>query len=170
MPAEMDEPRRRLMQLQIEEQALKKETDSLSKGRLEEITREIARLTEEMSALKAHWENEKKAIQSIREVKQKIEDAHQQMAEAERKGDLGRAAELKYGVLPTLQKELDAQNQKLNELQAQRRMLKEEADAEDIAYVVSKWTGIPVSKLVEAGMQKVVHMEEQLRGCEVGHE
>src|SRR5258707_9648626 len=95
MPAEMDEVRRKLMQLQIEEQALKKETDSLSKGRLDEISREIARLTEEMSALKAHWENEKKAIQSIREVKQKIEDAHQQMAEAERKGDLGRAAELK---------------------------------------------------------------------------
>src|SRR5882762_5257880 len=88
MPAEMDEVRRKLMQLQIEEQALKKETDSLSKARLDEISREIARLTEEMSALKAHWENEKKAIQSIREVKQKIEDAHQQMAEAERKGDL----------------------------------------------------------------------------------
>src|SRR5246127_3841558 len=101
MPAEMDEVRRKLMQLQIEEQALKKETDSLSKGRLDEITREIARLTEEMSGLKAHWENEKRAIQSIREVKQKLEDANQQMAEAERKGDLGKAAELKYGVMPS---------------------------------------------------------------------
>ena len=170
MPAEMDEVRRKLMQLQIEEQALKKETDSLSKGRLEEISREIARLTEEMSALKAHWENEKKAIQSIREVKQKIEDAHQRMAEAERKGDLGRAAELKYGVLPTLQKELDAQNQKLNQLQAQRRMLKEEVDAEDVAHVVSKWTGIPVSKLLEAEMQKLVHMEERLRERVIGQE
>src|SRR2546427_381243 len=170
MPAEMDEVRRKLMQLQIEEQALKKETDSLSKGRLDEISREIARLTEEMSALKAHWENEKKAIQSIREVKQKIEDAHQHMAEAERKGDLGRAAELKYGVLPTLQKELDAQNQKLNQLQAQRRMLKEEVDAEDIAHVVSKWTGIPVSKLLEAEMQKLVHMEERLRERVIGQE
>jgi ATP-dependent Clp protease ATP-binding subunit ClpB len=170
MPAEMDEVRRKLMQLQIEEQALKKETDSLSKGRLDEISREIARLTEEMSALKAHWENEKKAIQSIREVKQKIEDAHQQMAEAERKGDLGRAAELKYGVLPTLGKELDAQNQKLNQLQTQRRMLKEEVDAEDIAHVVSKWTGIPVSKLLEAEMQKLVHMEERLRERVIGQE
>jgi len=165
-----DEVRRKLMQLQIEEQALKKETDPLSKGRLEEISREIARLNEEMSTLKAHWENEKKAIERIREVKAKLEDANQQMAEAERKGDLGRAAELKYGTLPALQKELDAQNKKLNELQAQRRMLKEEVDAEDIAYVVSKWTGIPVSKLLEAEMQKLVHMEERLRERVVGQE
>src|SRR2546421_2431988 len=170
MPAEMDEVRRKLMQLQIEEQALKKETDPLSKGRLDEISREIARLNEEMSTLKAHWENEKKAIQRIREVKAKIEDANQQMAEAERKGDLGRAAELKYGMLPGLQKELDVQNKKLNELQEQRRMLKEEVDAEDIAYVVSKWTGIPVSKLMEAEMQKLVHMEERLRERVVGQE
>src|SRR5437870_3811764 len=170
MPAEMDEVRRKLMQLQIEEQALKKETDPLSKGRLEEISREIARLTEEMSGLKAHWENEKRAIQSIREVKQKLEDAHQQMAEAERKGDLGKAAELKYGVMPALQKELDAQNRKLAELQSQRRMLKEEVDAEDVAHVVSKWTGIPVSKLLEAEMQKLVHMEERLRERVIGQE
>src|SRR5258705_4063956 len=170
MPAEMDEVRRKLMQLQIEEQALKKETDVLSKGRLDEITREIARLNEEMSGLRAHWENEKKAIQNIREVKQKLEDAHQQMAEAERKGDLGKAAELKYGVLPALQKELDAQNNKLAELQTQRRMLKEEVDAEDIAHVVSKWTSIPVSKLLEAEMQKLVHMEERLRQRVVGQE
>src|SRR5205807_1264631 len=160
MPAEMDEVRRKLMQLQIEEQALKKETDPLSKGRLDEISREIARLNEEMSTLKAHWENEKKAIERIRAVKAKLEEANQQMVEAERKGDLGRAAELKYGTLPGLQKELDTQNKKLNELQAQRRMLKEEVDAEDIAHVVSKWTGIPVSKLMEAEMQKLVHMEE----------
>ncbi len=170
MPAEMDEVRRKLMQLQIEEQALKKETDVLSKGRLDEITREIARLNEEMSGLRAHWENEKKAIQNIREVKQKLEDAHQQMAEAERKGDLGKAAELKYGVLPALQKELDAQNNKLAELQTQRRMLKEEVDAEDIAHVVSKWTSIPVSKLLEAEMQKLVHMEERLRERVIGQE
>src|SRR5438105_2594880 len=170
MPAEMDEVRRKLMQLQIEEQALKKETDPLSRGRLDEIQREVARLTEEMSALKAHWENEKKAIHGIRAIKQKLEDTNQQMAEAERKGDLGRAAELKYGTLPGLQKELDAQNKKLNELQAQRRMLKEEVDAEDIAHVVSKWTGIPVSKLMEAEMQKLVHMEERLRERVVGQE
>ncbi len=170
MPAEMDEVRRKLMQLQIEEQALKKETDPLSKGRLEEITREIARLNEEMSGLRAHWENEKKAIQSIRDAKAKIEEANQQMAEAERKGDLGRAAELKYGQLPALQKELDGQNDKLAELQGQRKMLKEEVDAEDVAHVVSKWTGIPVSKLLEAEMQKLVHMEERLQQRVVGQE
>jgi ATP-dependent Clp protease ATP-binding subunit ClpB len=170
MPAEMDVVRRKLMQLQIEEQALKKETDPLSRGRLEEITKEIARLNEEMSGLKAHWENEKKAIKSIRDVKAKIEEANQQMAEAERKGDLGRAAELKYGTLPALQKELEAENKKLAEMQGQRRMLKEEVDAEDVAYVVSKWTGIPVSKLLEAEMQKLVHMEERLRQRVVGQE
>ena len=170
MPAEMDEVRRKLMQLQIEEQALKKETDALSRGRLDEIQREVARLTEEMTALKSHWENEKKAIQSIRAAKQKIEDAHTQMAEAERKGDLGRAAELKYGTLPQLTRELDGQNQKLNEMQKQRRMLKEEVDAEDVAEVVSKWTRIPVSKLLEAEMQKLVRMEERLQQRVVGQE
>ena len=170
MPAEMEDVRRRLMQLQIEEQALKKETDPLSRGRLEEIQREIARLNEEFSTLKAHWENEKKAIQAIRDVKQKIEETHQQMAEAERTGDLGRAAELKYGALPALEKQLEAENKKLSELQTQRRMLKEEVDAEDVAYVVSKWTGIPVSKLLEAEMQKLVHMEERLRQRVVGQE
>ena len=170
MPAEMDEVRRKLMQLQIEEQALKKETDPLSRGRLEEILREVARLTEEQSGLKAHWENEKKAIQSIRDAKQKIEEANQKMADAERKGDLGLAAELKYGVVPSLQKELEAQNQKLAELQKQKSMLKEEVDAEDVAEVVSKWTRIPVSKLLEAEMQKLVRMEERLAQRVVGQE
>jgi ATP-dependent Clp protease ATP-binding subunit ClpB len=170
MPAEMDETRRKLMQLQIEEQALKKETDALSKGRLAEIQREIAQLNEQMASLRAHWENEKKAIAAIREAKQKIEDTNQQMAEAERKGDLGRAAELKYGVLPALQKQLEAENARLAEMQKTRRMLKEEVDAEDVAQVVSKWTNIPVSKLLEAEMQKLVHMEERLRQRVVGQE
>ncbi|HKC59110.1 MAG TPA: Clp protease N-terminal domain-containing protein, partial [Myxococcales bacterium] len=160
MPAEMDEVRRKVLQLQIEEQALKKESDPVSKGRLAELQKEIAQLGEKLSALKAHWENEKQAIAGIRAVKQKIEDANQAMADAERKGDLGRAAEIKYGVLPGLSKELEAQN----------KMLKEEVDAEDVAYVVSKWTGIPVSKLLEAEMQKLVHMEERLRQRVVGQE
>ena len=170
MPAEMDEVRRKLMQLQIEEQALKKETDALSRGRLAEIQREVARLHEEQSMLTAHWENEKRAIQFIRGAKQKIEEANQQMADAERKGDLGRAAELKYGTLPALEAELDAQNQKLSELQKQKSMLKEEVDAEDIAEVVSKWTRIPVSKLLEAEMQKLVQMEGRLSQRVVGQE
>src|SRR5207248_1543093 len=170
MPAEMDEVRRKVLQLQIEEQALKKESDPVSKGRLSELQKEIAQLNEKLSTLKAHWENEKQAIAGIRAVKQKIEDANQAMADAERKGDLGRAAEIKYGVLPGLAKELEAQNKKLAELQKQNKMLKEEVDAEDVAYVVSKWTGIPVSKLLEAEMQKLVHMEERLRERVVGQE
>jgi ATP-dependent Clp protease ATP-binding subunit ClpB len=123
-----------------------------------------------MASLRAHWENEKKGIQAIRAAKQKIEETHQQIAEAERKGDLGRAAELKYGVLPALQKTLESENARLAEIQKQRRMLKEEVDAEDIAHVVSKWTHIPVSKLLEAEMQKLVHMEERLRQRVVGQE
>src|SRR5947207_1555714 len=170
MPAEMDEVRRKVLQLQIEEQALKKESDPVSKGRLSELQKEIAQLNEKLSTLKAHWENEKQAIAGIRAVKQKIEDANQAMADAERKGDLGRAAEIKYGQLPGLQKELEAQNKKLSELQKQNKMLKEEVDAEDVAYVVSKWTGIPVSKLLEAEMQKLVHMEERLSQRVVGQE
>jgi ATP-dependent Clp protease ATP-binding subunit ClpB len=170
MPAEMDEVRRKVLQLQIEEQALKKESDPISKGRLAELQKEMAQLNEKLAALKAHWENEKQAIGAIREVKKKIEDANQAMADAERKGDLGRAAEIKYGVLPGLTKELETQNKKLAVLQKQNKMLKEEVDAEDVAYVVSKWTGIPVSKLLEAEMQKLVHMEERLQKRVVGQE
>jgi ATP-dependent Clp protease ATP-binding subunit ClpB len=170
MPAEMDEVRRKVMQLQIEEQALMKETDALSKGRLAEISRDVAQLNEELSSLKAHWENEKRAIQSIRDAKQQIEEANQEMADAERTGDLGRAAEIKYGKLPELSKKLAEQNEALTELQKQRRMLKEEVDAEDIAEVVSKWTRIPVSKLLEAEMQKLVHMEERLSQRVVGQD
>jgi ATP-dependent Clp protease ATP-binding subunit ClpB len=170
MPAEMDEVRRKVMQLQIEEQALMKETDPLSRGRLDQITREVATLNEELSSLKAHWENEKRAIQSIRNAKQQIEEANNEMADAERKGDLGRAAEIKYGKLPELQKKLAEENEAITQLQKQRRMLKEEVDAEDIAEVVSKWTRIPVSKLLEAEMQKLVHMEERLQERVVGQE
>ncbi|MFL5410708.1 MAG: ATP-dependent chaperone ClpB, partial [Myxococcales bacterium] len=170
MPAEMDEVRRKILQLSIEQQGLRKETDPVSKGRLADIEKELAQLNEKLSGLKAHWENEKHAIAAIRAVKKKIEDANQAMADAERKGDLGAAAKIKFGDLPALQKEVDAQNQKLAELQKQQKMLKEEVDAEDIAYVVSKWTGIPVSKLLEAEMQKLVHMEERLQKRVVGQE
>jgi ATP-dependent Clp protease ATP-binding subunit ClpB len=168
MPAEMDEVRRKLLQLQIEQQGLAKETDAISQGRRAELERDVAQLNEQFAAMKAHWENEKTAIRGIRAVKEKIEQTNQAMADAERRGDLGKAAELKYGVLPGLQKDLNAQNAKLAELQTQRRMLKEEVDAEDVAEVVSKWTRIPVSKLLEAEMQKLVHMEERLSQRVVG--
>src|SRR5207248_3153827 len=167
MPAEMDEVRRKVLQLQIEEQALKKETDTISQGRRAEIEKDLAQLNEKLSTLKAHWENEKRAIAAIREVKKKIEDANQAMADAERKGDLGAAAKIKFGDLPALQKELEAENGKLAELQKQHKMLKEEVDAEDIAYVVSKWSGIPVVKLLEAEMQK--HSVARLIGAHPGY-
>jgi ATP-dependent Clp protease ATP-binding subunit ClpB len=168
MPAEMDEVRRKLLQLQIEQQGLAKESDPISAGRRAELEKEIAALQEQFSSMKAHWENEKNVIRAIRAVKEKIETTNTAMADAERRGDLGKAAEIKYGVLPGLQKEVNAQNGKLAEMQKQRRMLKEEVDAEDVAEVVSKWTGIPVSKLLEAELEKLVHMEERLGHRVVG--
>ncbi len=170
MPVVMDEVRRRLMQLQIEQQGLAKESDPVSQGRKAVLERDIAQLNEEFNALKAHWENEKEAIKKIRSVKEKIEEVNNQMADVERRGDLGKAAELKYGVLPGLQKELSTLNLRLGELQKPRRMLKEEVDAEDIAEVVSKWTRIPVSKLLEAEMQKLVHMEDRVHDRVVGQD
>jgi len=170
MPAEMDEVRRKILQLQIEEQGLKKETDAISKHRRTEIERALAELNEELAGMRAHWENEKAAIGKIRAAKAQIEEVNRQMAEAERKGDLGVAAELKYGRLPDLTRALEEQNQKLAELQSKKRMLKEEVDAEDVAEVVSKWTRIPVSKLLEAEMQKLVLMEDRLRERVVGQE
>ncbi len=168
MPAALDEVRRKILQLQIEEQALKKETDPLSQARRDEIARELSALKEKFESMKAHWENEKQAIHAIRAIKQKIEETQNAMAEAERKGDLGLAAELKYGQLPALQKELDAANKRLADLQQRQKMLKEEVDAEDVAEAVSKWTRIPVSRLLEAEVQKLVHMEERLQARVVG--
>jgi ATP-dependent Clp protease ATP-binding subunit ClpB len=168
MPVEMDEVRRKVLQLQIEEQALKKESDPISRGRLGDLQKSVAQYSEELDAMKAHWENEKRAIAAIREVKGRIEELNQEMADAERKGDLARAAELKYGELPEQQKRVEEENQRLASLQTQKRMLKEEVDAEDVASVVSKWTGIPVSKLLEAEMQKLVHMEDRLQARVVG--
>jgi len=170
MPVEMDEVRRKLLQLQIEQQGLAKETDKISASRRAEVERDIAQLQEQFDAMKAHWENEKAVIRAIRAVKEKIEATNAAMADAERRGDLGKAAEIKYGVLPGLQKDLAAQNVRFEELQSTRRMLKEEVDAEDIAGVVSKWTRIPVSKLLEAEMQKLLHMEDRLSERVIGQE
>jgi ATP-dependent Clp protease ATP-binding subunit ClpB len=133
-----------------------------------DLGRDIAQGNEKLDALKAHWQNEKAAIGRIREQKQKLEEVGEQMADAERKGDLGRAAELKYGQLPTVQKALEKERLALHELQKDKRMLKEEVDAEDIAAVVSKWTRIPVTKLLEAEMEKLVHMEDRLEERVVG--
>ncbi|MFO1518363.1 MAG: ATP-dependent chaperone ClpB [bacterium] len=170
LPTEIDEIERKITQLQIEKQALKKEHDEASKERLSKMESELAALQESSQKLKAHWKNEKEAIQKIRAVKEKIEQAKIDLERAERVGDLNKAAELKYGTLLTLQKELDGENQKLATLQKGDKMLKEEVDAEDVAEVVAKWTGIPVSKMMESEVAKLVHMEDRLRERVVGQD
>ena len=170
MPIEIDTVERRIVQLEIERQALKKESDKASKDRLAKVEREIADLQEQSAGMKAHWQQEKAAIQRIRTTKEEIEQARFQIDEATRKGDLGKAAELRYGTLPGLEKQLQAENDKLNQLQSKQRMLKEEVDAEDVAEVVAKWTGIPVSRLLEGEMQKLLHVEDRLRERVVGQD
>ena len=168
MPMEIDDVRRKLMQLEIEREGLKKESDAHSVERLATLEADISNLHEKFSTLKAHWETEKSLLVSIREVKETAERMRNEQASAERRGELNKAAELKYGTLPALEKELHKQTGKLNELQKNQRFLKEEVDAEDIAAVVAKWTNIPVSKLLEGEIQKLVHMEERLATRVIG--
>jgi len=168
MPTPIDDVRRKLVQLEIEKQGLKKETDPHSKERLEQIEKEVAGLNEQFTAMKAHWEAEKAVIQQLRSVKEKVERARNDQAAAERQGDLNKAAELKFGTLPSLEKEAGQLNARLSELQKKQRFLKEEVDSEDIAAVVAKWTHIPVSKLLESEVQKLVKMEERLAARVVG--
>ncbi|MSP39024.1 MAG: ATP-dependent chaperone ClpB [Deltaproteobacteria bacterium] len=170
MPIEIDEVERKIMQLEIERQALKREEDQASKERLGQLEGEIRNLKETSSGLKAHWQNEKQSIQRIRALKEKIEATKVDEQKAQRAGDLNRAAELRYGTLSQLQKDLTAANQQLNELQKDQKMLKEEVDAEDIAEVVAKWTGIPVSKMLEGEVQKLLKMEDRLQLRVVGQE
>ncbi len=168
MPTPIDDVRRKLVQLEIEKQGLKKETDPHSKERLEQIEKEVAGLNEQFTAMKAHWEAEKGLIAQIRAVKEKVERARNDQAAAERQGDLNKAAELKFGTLPSLEKEAAQLNGRLSEMQKKQRFLKEEVDSEDIAAVVAKWTHIPVSKLLESEVQKLVKMEERLAHRVVG--
>jgi ATP-dependent Clp protease ATP-binding subunit ClpB len=170
LPTEIDEVERKIVQLEIERQALKKESDKASRERLARVEREIAELRETSAGMKAHWQQEKDAIQRIRSTKEQIEQARFQIDEVTRKGDLGKAAELRYGRLPGLEKQLAAENEKLAALQSKQRMLKEEVDAEDVAEVVAKWTGIPVSRLLEGEMQKLLHVEDRLRARVVGQD
>ena len=170
MPTEIDEVERKIIQLEIERQALKKETDKVSKERLGKLEKELAELKEKSGRMKLHWKSEKQAIQKIRIVKEKIEKAKTDAEKAQREGDLGKAAELRYGTLTELQNQLEQENKKLTELQKSTKMLKEEVDEEDMAQVVSKWTGIPVSKMLEGEKSKLVKMEERLRQRVVGQE
>ena len=170
MPTEIDEVERRIQQLEIELQALKKEKDEASLARREAIDRELADLRERSNEMKAHWQGEKEAIDAIRHAKERLEQAHRDAERAERDADLQRAAELRYGEIPELQKLVGDQEARLRELQGDRTMLKEEVDDEDVAEVVAKWTGIPVSKLMESEVQKLVHMEERLHERVVGQD
>ncbi|MCL6622840.1 MAG: ATP-dependent chaperone ClpB [Syntrophobacterales bacterium] len=170
-PAEIDEVERKITQEEIEREALKRETDPASQERLAKIEKTLAELREKLSALTARWNQEKEIIGRIRALKEEIEKTKIEEAQAERAGDLARAAELKYGKLLSLQKELEAENARLAELQKQEgAMLKEEVDAEDVAEVVAKWTGIPVSRLLEGEKQKLLHMEERLHARVVNQE
>ncbi len=168
MPTEIDEVERKILQLEIERQALRRENDKAAKERLGRLEREIKELRDTSNELKAHWKKEKEAIQQLRSVKEKIEATKIEEQKAQRSGDLTRAAELRYGVLTQLSKELAAENQKLLDLQKDRKMLKEEVDADDVAEVVAKWTGIPVSKMLEGEIQKLLKMEERLKLRVVG--
>ncbi|MDD5259003.1 MAG: ATP-dependent chaperone ClpB [bacterium] len=170
MPTEIDEEERKIRQLEIEKQALKKESDEGSKKRLASLEKELADLKNKSAVLKLHWQKEKELISRIRQAKEKIENMKLEEKKAERSGDLGKAAEIKYGTLPGVQKQLDADNAKLVELQKNQKMLKEEVDMEDIAEVVSKWTGVPVSRMMESELQKLVHMEEKIRERVVGQD
>jgi ATP-dependent Clp protease ATP-binding subunit ClpB len=170
MPIEVDVVERRIRQLEIEKAALAKETDEVSKQRLQAIEAELAELTEKRSAMVAHWENEKRAITEIRDLKEQLEGARTEAERAEREGDLERAAQLRYGTMRELEQEIEAKTRQLDELQGEQKMLKEEVDEEDIAEIVSKWTGIPVTRLMEGEMQKLVRLEEVLHERVIGQD
>ncbi|MEW5768444.1 MAG: ATP-dependent chaperone ClpB [bacterium] len=169
-PEEIDEIHRKIMQRQIEREALKKEKDEASKERLARIEQELADLNEAKAALSSHWQNEREIISQMRRIKEQIDEAKREEELAEQAGNLGRVAELRYGVIIGLEKELASQSKRLQELQGVKRMLKEEVDEEDIAEVVSKWTGVPVSRLCEGEREKLLRMEERLRHRVVGQD
>jgi ATP-dependent Clp protease ATP-binding subunit ClpB len=168
LPVEIDAVERRITHLEIERQALQKEEDAGSRDRLKLLEKELADLREKSGQMKARWQNEKAIIARLQELKEKIEQTKMQEQKLEREGNLGKVAELRYGVLVGLEKELSAANAKLADLQQHSRMLKEEVDEEDIAQVVSKWTGIPVSKMLEGEVAKLVKMESRLEERVIG--
>ncbi|MGB6844766.1 MAG: Clp protease N-terminal domain-containing protein, partial [Candidatus Acidiferrales bacterium] len=170
LPTEIDEIERRVMQLEIERQALRKESDKGSRERLAQIEKELGTLKEQSSALKARWQTEKDAIGRIRKQKEAIEQLKAEEQRYERAGDLSRVAEIRYGKLSAAEKELIAAQDRLAELQKDHPMLKEEVGEEEIAKIVSKWTGIPAGRLLEGEVEKLIHMEERLRLRVVGQD
>jgi ATP-dependent Clp protease ATP-binding subunit ClpB len=170
MPTELDEIHRRVMQLEIEREALKKEKDPASKDRLEKLQKELADLSEQEDALKAQWQSEKEAAQRLGNLREAVEKTRQEYERAQSTGDLAKASELKYGQLPALEGKLKAEEERLAQAQGAARLVKQEVDEEDIAEVVSRWTGIPVSKLLEGEIQKLLHLEEELHERVIGQD
>ncbi|MHB9154300.1 MAG: ATP-dependent chaperone ClpB [Endomicrobiales bacterium] len=170
MPVELDEVERRVRQLEIERQAVKKESDPASRERLAKMDQEIEQLRKQSAVMKAHWMKEKSAIAGISKLKEQLEELKRKEQQAERSGDLDKVAEIRYGKVPALQKKLEEENTSLAGLQKEKKMLKEEVDDEDIAEVVSKWTGIPVSRMLEGETAKLLKMEERLHLRVVGQE
>ena len=170
MPAELDELERRARQLEIERQALKKESDAASKTRCENIEKELGDLKEKIATLSTQWNNEKNVIQQSRDIKEEIETTKHQAEMAERSGDLEKASQLKYGKLVELNKKLEDVTEKMKEIQHGKAMLKEEVDEEDIAEVISRWTGVPVTKLLEEEADKLLNMEEYLHKRVIGQD
>jgi len=162
MPEELDSVERRIKQLEIEREAVRREKDEDSNARREDIERELAELNQQRNALKAHWTLEKDLIQSIRRMKEEIESAKTEAESQERVGNLARVAELRYGVIVALEKKLKEASERLNEVQREQKMLKEEVDAEDIAEIVAKWTGIPVQRMLEGERSKLLHLEDRI--------
>jgi ATP-dependent Clp protease ATP-binding subunit ClpB len=170
MPAELDEIQRRIMQLEIEREALKKESDVASKERLAKIEKELAELKTSSAALQAQWKSEKESVQRVRALREQMDEVKNQIAQAERAYDLNKAAELKYGKAIELERQLKAEEERANTQKGSQRLLKEEVDEEDIAEVVSRWTGVPVSKLLEGEMKKLLALEDELHQRVIGQD
>ncbi|MBN2484284.1 MAG: ATP-dependent chaperone ClpB [Candidatus Omnitrophica bacterium] len=169
-PEEIDKIERKKMELEIQKQVLKKETDPAAKERLSKLAEDIEKLEEELGSLKSHWQKEKDVITRIRDTKEKLEKLKLEAAEYQKQARLEKVAEIRYGQVPLLTSQLDTLNKELNEIQQTTKMLKEEVDEEDIAEIVSKWTGVPVSKLIEAEMEKLIRMEDELKKRVVGQD
>jgi ATP-dependent Clp protease ATP-binding subunit ClpB len=168
MPTEIDQVERKKIMLEIEREALKKEKDKASKERLATLKNELADINETLTSMKAHWSLEKDTIQKIRDIKASIEEAGVEEQQAQRSGDLSKVAEIRYGRIVELEKQMTAENERLAEIQQDRKMLKEEVDEEDVASVVAKWTGIPVDNLLSSEKEKLVHAEDFMQKRVVG--
>jgi ATP-dependent Clp protease ATP-binding subunit ClpB len=170
MPAELDGIERKVKQLEIEREAVRRERDDASRARLADIERELADLNQARTALEAHWRTEKESIQSIRAMKGQIEQARGEAEQREREGNLGRVAEIRYGVIAGLEKKLKEASARLHVIQKDRKMLKEEVDADDIASIVARWTGIPVARMLESDRARLIHLEDRLHERVIGQD